>query len=359
MNFTPPHRPPPPPPAWLTWIQFGLITSGAALVTLGRASPAWWDWSAATSEAFVVIGATAFVGAMAILGWIVGHAWRRSLNRRHVLQLAAYGAAVASVLVGAGLGAWMGAGTVSAERYVSLRHAHISLNVLGFASLTVVGTLVTLLPTALRIRIPSWPGRTVLASFVIGLLAQLLGWGVASAPLRALGGALYAAGAVGLAALVVSALRAERRWRPPLAALHMVAAAAWFVYGSLGLAWALARDGFDRYRTTFLIAFVGGWLVQVLLGAWAYLLPMQRPAHPDERRRMLAAFEAAAPVQLVLLNGGLVLLAVRGAGWVGPGLGDLGALATGAGVAIALAKAWLFPWLGSVGAGRARAVWGS
>ena len=62
----------------------------------------------------------------------------------------------------------------------------------------------------------------------------------------------------------------------------MLAAFAWFVVGSVGLAVALfdGAAGADRYREVFLTAFVGGWLVQVLLGAWSYLLPMARPGHP-------------------------------------------------------------------------------
>ena len=50
----------------------------------------------------------------------------------------------------------------------------------------------------------------------------------------------------------------------------------------------------------------------------------------------------AAPVQVALLNAGLVLLAGTGAGWVGPGYGRVGAVLAFVGGGIALAKAWLF-----------------
>jgi nitrite reductase (NO-forming) len=142
----------------------------------------------------------------------------------------------------------------------------------------------------------------------------------------------------------------------------MMGAVAWFVAGSIGLAAALFDGvaGFDRYRPVFLTAFVGGWLVQVLLGAWSYLLPMATPGHPAERRRSLAAFEVIAPVQVALLNGGLVLVAARGLGWVGPGIGRAGAAAALVAGAIALAKAWMFPLIGrgSVLTDRATAIWG-
>ena len=162
--------------------------------------------------------------------------------------------------------------------------------------------------------------------------------------------------------LVVTVLRTERNWAIPAAAFHMMAAVVWFVVGSFGLALALfdGEAGFDRYRSTFLVAFVGGWLVQVLLGAWSYLLPMARPGHPRDRRRALAAFELVAPLQFALLNGGLALMAARAAGWVGDEPGQLGVAAAILGAAIALAKAWWFGTLarGPVLTDRARAIWG-
>ncbi|MGZ5297882.1 MAG: hypothetical protein ACXWEZ_13305, partial [Actinomycetota bacterium] len=224
------------------------------------------------------------------------------------------------------------------------------------------GTLVTLLPTTLRVRMPRWRGQVALGLFVGGLLVQLLGWGLDLTPMLAAGGIAYAAGSLSLAWLVISVLRVERHWKVPLAGLHMMAAVVWFVFGSTTLAWALVHGpgGFDAYRTTFLVAFVGGWLVQVLLGAWSYLLPNAKPAHPDVRRRWLSAFEMAAPVQLILLNAGLVLMAVRGAGWASHAVGDAGVLMAFTGATVALAKAWLFPilGLGPVDTDRARAVWG-
>lgn len=344
----------PSPPTRLTWAQLILVTVGAALVAYGLPNDL---------DALVAVGGTAIVASMVILGWMLWRAWSRSLNKRHGVPMGAYGAAVTAVVIGAGLGAILGAGSVSGATYVSLRHAHLSLNVLGFASLTVVGTLVTLLPTTLRVRMPPWPGRTVLGLLAVGVSLQALAWIVGEDALLPVGGVAYAGGAVGLVVFVGRVLRTERRWRPPLAAMHMLAAAGWFVTGSVGLGYALAHGpaGFDDYRTTFLVAFVGGWLVQVLLGAWAYLLPMQRPGHPDDRRRMLSAFELAAPVQLVVLNVGLVVLALRGAGWVGAAAGDVGVVLTTVGAVMGIAKAWLFPVIGRgnlVDGDRAREIWG-
>ena len=343
----------PEPPAWATWAQFGLVTSGAGLIAVGMPTSTPWLTAA---------GGTAFVTAIAILGWMLRRAWRRALNERHAVPMATYGAAVLAALIGGTLGALMGGHAVVGEAYLRFRSAHMTVNVLGFASLTVVGTMVTLLPTALRVRMPPWRGRLTVALLVGGLGFQLLGWALTSTPMLAVGGIAYAAGALGLAWLVVAVMRTERKWKVPLAAMHMLAAVAWFVTGSLSFAWALVHgpEGFGVFRSNFLVAFVGGWLVQTLLGAWAYLLPMARPGHPETRRRSLAAFEVAAPVQLVLLNAGLGLMALRAAGWVGSWAADLGVILALSGAGVALLKAWFFPLLGRgpVDTERARAVWG-
>jgi nitrite reductase (NO-forming) len=343
----------PAPPAGAVWAQLSLLVAGTTSLLLGKTFSIPW---------LLAVGGGAFVAAIGILAWMLWRSWRRSLNKRHSLPMAAYGAAVLSALLGGTLGALLGSHRVGGETYLHFRHAHMTLNVLGFASLTVVGTLVTLLPTALRVRMPRWRGQIAVALFVVGLLVQAIGWATDLTPLLAIGGIAYAAGSFGVAWLVISVLRVERRWKAPLAALHMLAGVAWFVTGSLTLAWALVHGsgGFDTYRTTFLVAFVGGWLVQVLLGAWSYLLPNAKPAHPDVRRRWLSVFEMAAPLQVVLFNAGLVLMALRGAGWANPRVGDVGVLMAFTGATLALAKVWLFPilGLGPVDSDRARAVWG-
>jgi len=343
----------PPPPAWTIRLQFALVTAGAVLIAVGFPEGI---------EGLVASGGVAFVGATVMLGWMLWLAWGRALNRRHAMPMATYALAVAAAVVGASIGALLGSHAVAGTRYLDLRRAHMTLNVLGFASLTVVGTLVTLLPTALRVRMPAWRGRMAIGLFVAGLMLEVAGWSLGWRAAVAAGGLAYAAGALSVVWLVVSILRVERTWGVPVAAFHMMAGVAWFTAGSLGLAAALmdGAAGFDRFRPLFLTAFVGGWLVQVLLGAWSYLLPMARPGHPDERRRGLVVFEVGARTQVVVLNLGLVLVAARGAGWLGTTAGDLGiGLALAAGL-FALAKAWLFPLLARVPivTGRARSVWG-
>jgi nitrite reductase (NO-forming) len=345
-----------PAPAFpIVVAQFVLANLGAVLIAVGYP---------AELGALVALGGTCFVGAMALLGWVVDRAWRRALNRRHPLSIAMYGAAIVAVLVGGTLGAIVGSRVVhDPALWLGLRRAHLTLNVLGWVSLTIAGTLVTLLPTVLRVRMPSWHGSTTAALLACGVVAMATGLGVRVEPVAAAGGAAYALGALGVAWLVVKAMRTPRTWPVPIMAKHFVCAVSWFVVGSIALAVALARglDAFAAFREPYLVMLVGGWAVQTLLGAWLYLLPMARPGHPDDRRRQLAVTELGGTLQLVALNAGFVLLTLAGAGWVSGTAGAVGlGLALGGG-AIALVKAWSFPVLAKapVLTSRIRAIWGA
>jgi nitrite reductase (NO-forming) len=332
----------PAPSAWLVLVQFALVTAGAALIALERPLG---------HEAGLAIGGALFLLGIALLGWIVLRAWRRAINRRHPLPMAMYGAAVAAMLVGGTLGALVGAGAVrDAETWIGLRQAHMTLNVLGWVSLTIVGTLVTLLPTVLRIRMPTWHGWVTVGMLIGGLSAIAAGLALRRGPLAGAGGVVYAAGALGVAWMAAKAMRVPRTWPIPVAAKHLLLALGWFTVGSIALGVALLRgsDAFAAFRRPYLVMFVLGWSVQTLLGAWQYLLPMARPGHPDERRRQLSAIELGASVQLLVLNGGVALLTLAAAGWAPGAVGALGAwLALGGGL-LALAKAWAYPVIARV-----------
>ena len=335
--------------------QFVFVNLGAALVAVGYPSGHAW---------LVATGGACFLSGMALLGWILARAWRRSLNRRHGLPMAMYGAAVAAVLVGGTLGALIGSSAVhDPVLWAGLRHAHMTVNVLGWVSLTIAGTQVTLLPTVLRVRMPSWHGAATALLLVGGVATIAAGVAMGREPVAAAGGAAYATGALGVAWMIGRTMAVPRKWPVPLPAKHLVLASAWFVAGSLALAVALARgtEAFDAFRQVYLVVFVGGWIVQTLLGAWQYLLPMARPGHPDERRRWLAAVEFGWALQLLSLNGGLVLMALRGAGWISGTWGAIGVgLALGGG-ALALLKAWAFALLSKapVLSRRQLGVWGA
>ncbi|MEO8425080.1 MAG: hypothetical protein ABI595_14370 [Actinomycetota bacterium] len=342
-----------PPERW-TWAQFATMNVGAALIAFGRPL---------ALPAMVAVGGTSFVvGAVILLG-VIWRAGRRSLLDRHRLPVRMYGFAVSCIIVGGTFGALMGAETIhNGTVYVALLHAHMTINVLGWVSVTIVATLVTLLPTTFRIKMPAWHGAITAGLLGAGAVMLALGLAFDVTAIIATGGLLELSGALGAAWMVSKVIRAPRRWPIPIAAKHLLAGFAWFVVGSVALAISAWRGvaGFDAFFLDFLTIFVGGWVIQVLLGAWSFLLPMARPGHPDEHRAGLIAIEFASPVQLIMLNVGIALIALRAAGWVSAAIGSTGSNLALLGAGIALAKAWTFPALAAAGLSdrRGERVWG-
>ena len=310
-----------------------------AAIAIGRVAA--WSW-------LVTAGGTAFAGAACLLAWVIRRAWTKGINRRHPLPIYHYGFAVGCVVVGGLLGATLGSGRLkNADVYLAVKHAHMTLNVLGWVGVTIAGTLITLLPTTLRVKMPAWHGRGAGMSLAAGVVLLATGFALRVTVLAAAGGLAWLAGAAGVLWMVTRVLGTQRRWRAPISARHLLGGVCWFAVGSVGLAWAAMRGvaGFDAFRTDFLVVFVLGWIVQTLLGAWLYLLPMQRPAHPDERRATLVALEFGGWTELVLFNLGVSLMAARGAGWVPGSAGAAGMALALMGGGLALAKALTFPLL--------------
>ena len=120
--------------------------------------------------------------------------------------------------------------------YEATLHAHMTINVLGWVSLTIVGSLITLLPSTLRVRMPVWHGAWTAGFLAAGVVMLATGLAFDVSPVVALGGSCELAGAVGVAWMVSKVLRTGRRQAAPVSALHLVAGVCWFLIGSLALA---------------------------------------------------------------------------------------------------------------------------
>ncbi len=342
------------PAAWVVRARFGLLTSGVAAIAIGVPSHTTWA---------VASGGVMFVGSMLMLGHLVARAWRRSLVRRHGALVFGYAAAVTFVLVGATLGGVVGTGLVGGVHIASLTRAHVLANVLGFTSMTVLTTLVTFLPTLLRIRMPARRAAPGLGLAAGGIVLLTSGAAADTRWIFVAGGWMFAAGALAGCSIAIVALRTSRSFAIPAAALHVIAAMAWFVAGSVALALATIRGplALDAARPWFLLVFVAGWSVQVLLGAWTYLLPMALAGHPDDRKRWLAVGELGGRSQVVIANVGLILVLAATLGWAGSVVHDLGAALAVAAASAALVRAWAFHPLSRLarnGSARANGVWG-
>lgn len=200
----------------------------------------------------------------------------------------------------------------SGDLAARLHLAHVLVLVLGWIGLAVMGTLVTLWPTMLRVQLSddsTRGARQGLALLLAGLGAVVAGAGTGVRGAVAAGLAVYAAGLLRSAWPLVD----EARRRPPdtfasrsvaLAFGWMVlAAGAWAVLVALAPDWAGAQA-----RVTGTIGPVAvGFVAQVLLGSLAHLGPMVLGGGPSAVRAAKAETERGGSARLVLVNGGLVV----------------------------------------------------
>jgi nitrite reductase (NO-forming) len=311
-----------PAPARVRLAAVVLVAGGAVgVASRTTGAPGW----------LAPLGGVAFLAGIGLVAVMTASAIRAGLGARRRWVAVAYAAAVGNVAVGAGLATLFVAGFAPVlGAWGMLRPAHAWLNLVGFVSLVVVGTLLHLLPTVAGTRIVERPsGRLAVAGLAGGAPLVALGLAVAGAGQAAVGDVLTRLGAllalVAAAAVVAEAaavLRARGRWTTDLgwhamATGSLVAAIAWF---AVGLALAAARALWAgaapiAWSTELIVAPLAvGWVVQVIVGAWSHLVPAIGPRGPDghaARRRILGY--AAVP-RLVALNAGVALVAL---GWTG------------------------------------------
>lgn len=218
---------------------------------------------------------------------------------------------------GAALGALLGVGALSGAWYGPARLAHVHVNVLGWAGLTLLATLVFFGPTMLRRRIESGAddraavalrhGATGLTLAVLLLLAMGAGGTVGSMArfAAAVGLGLYA-WSVSVVCLPVA--RVARESDEPAARGPILAACLWFP----AVAWAdvaVVLTGQWAYLDALGVAVVLGVLLQAIVAALVYVAPMLLSARGGRERLRVRLGWAAMP-RTVVYNAGVVLLVV-------------------------------------------------
>jgi nitrite reductase (NO-forming) len=340
------------------WLPLHLALAGGASQAIAAAlpfftasllagRPAPWELRTAVlallgcGAAFLAVGVTAgmpgvaagggvlFVGGMGMLGIASFMPLRRTLGRRHPLILAAYAIALADVGVGATLATFQVAGFVPvADDWAWLKPAHAWLNLLGFVSLAIAGTLIHLYPTVVGSRITGdGRVRVLVGGLAVGAPTVAAGYVLRIDPLGRIGAAIELAGLLALAGYVGAGWRARGRWTGDLAWRRIAigslgAGVAWFglgvgvaairvmALGAIPDAWSLSLVG---------VPLAGGWVAQSIIGGWTHLLPALSGGSPQRhalQRRMLGV---AATGRLVVMNGGVALLAAAGAWSYQPG----------------------------------------
>ncbi|MDT0164262.1 multicopper oxidase domain-containing protein [Actinotalea sp. AC32] len=282
--------------------RLALHTAGALTVVTGLLTGL---------EAVVVGGAVAVAAAAVWHAAVLTELGRSSLGVRLGWTTWFFVAAALAMPVGATLGVVLArepAGDLASRAYV----AHVSVMLLGWVGLTVLGTVVTLWPTMLRVPVEAGAlpaARRGLQLLVPGLAVAVVAALVGPRALVAAGLAVYLAGL----AVTVRPLAAGTRRRPPegFAPWSVGLGLAWFA-GAVALwagavatapTWAVAQARF----ASVLPALAVGFAAQVLVGALAHLGPMALGGGPAAVRAARAVVERAAGARLVLVNGGLAL----------------------------------------------------
>jgi nitrite reductase (NO-forming) len=297
-------RAPDPPGSNGFRARLGGLNAGALVVVLGVAG----DRGPVVALGAVLVGASAAAHAGALVA-----AARRALPSRFVLVVRYYVAAALLLPVGAWLGYLLTRPGIGDDLTARLRLAHEAVNLLGWIGLTVAGTLVTFWPTVLRTRLPDGSQRA--ARRALPLL--LLGIGLIAAPaaaglrppvaLTGVGG--YDAGLILLAGPWVAALRQ----RPPrsMAAWSLLAGTGWWLLTLAGLAVVLATapgwPAVDARLDALTAPLAVGWVLQTLLGALSFLVPVLIGGGPHTARTTGALLDRATAVRVPALNAGLVV----------------------------------------------------
>lgn len=280
-------------------VRLLLANAGIVLVVAGMMSDAM---------TLVLVGGIIVGAAVIWHGIVLAVRMRRALPSRFKPMVRYYLAAAAFLPLGIAAGVLL-ANQIHHDRLVI---AHLSVNVLGWIGLTIIGTLVTLWPTMLRTKIV--PGTEKAAA--VALWALVLGVILCAAaalfatPMAALAGlATYLSGIIVLAIPFVKELRAK----PPAdySTYSVLAGVLWLFVSLiwLGVIAATSQSWAEVGDSLLLVAGVlgGGFAVQVLLGALSYLLPVVTGGGPLAVRAANVEFNRGAAWRISLINSGILL----------------------------------------------------
>ncbi|MDQ1538369.1 MAG: hypothetical protein QOE58_2762 [Actinomycetota bacterium] len=278
------------------------VNIGVLTVVAGIVSAQW----ILTLTGSVIVGAAA-----AAHGIVLALQARSALPSRFGATVRYYVCASMALPIGAGLGATL-ARFPAEPWHGRLVVAHITMNLLGWVGLTVMGTLATLWPTMLRTRIAGGAERTARQSLPILVCSAVItatGALVGVQGLAAVGAAAYLGGVL----WAVRPLAQESRVKAPsaYATWSVMAGVLWLVGSLIGLVMVLSASPTWEVVTDRLGLLVtplaAGFVAQVLLGALSYLVPVVLGGGPAILRGTQSRLERGNALRAVLVNVGLVV----------------------------------------------------
>lgn len=306
-------------------LRLRLLSAGVLVTILGMLPT--WPW-------VVVLGALMVSAAMVWYAAALGAQVRAALAPRFEFTVKAYIGAACLIPVGATLGAVMSF-SPGEPWQGRLLLAHQLVNILGFVGITVTGTLLTLWPTVLRTRIELTAARRS-AGGLLGMLLAVLGATAGALLGSTLLGCAFLLGYLGSFAwvavtLVQVTLRAARQERtvplPLFPMLSIGAGVLWFAMSAMALLVMWWRSADEQLASSLVAAdiqqltvpFVTGFLLQVLLGAMSYLLPVTMRGGPRSTKAALEVMSRFAVLRTVTYNLVVALFVLTGIGTASSG----------------------------------------
>ena len=331
------------PPARPTLRLIGLagVGGGALLVALGRATGL---------DGMAVAGGLGFV--VGILG-VGASAWSSlgsATRPRRPATERAYAVGLVNVAIGAAIATlFLGGGDAALAAWGSLKPAHAWLNLFGFVVVVIAGTLLHLAPTIAGSRIRRRPSGTLaVTALAVAAPTVALGYALRVDLLVQVGAGGAIVGAYALTAHGIAAHRdragwtTEREWHD-FTGGSLLIAPAWLLVATLVAGARVVSAGADPsgwHLGDLVGPLVGGFVLQVVLGALSHLLPSIGPGTPDRHAAQRQRLGWAARPRLAWWNVGVGVLSVStladGSSGLSGGAGAVGVAAGAAMLAIGL-----------------------
>ncbi len=253
-------------------VLFTAINAGAVVILVGFWLKLW-----------VVIAAAGLIVVLAFAS-LLGEGLRQAKDSLSSppLNLWFYGVAVVLLLAGLGLGVAVAMQLIPGPQIPRARLAHIHLNLIGFVTLTIIGTMHNLFPTILNTRLHSF--RLAQATFVMipaGVLGLVGGFLMGRVPLQ------IGAGGLLLVGTLLYGYNMIRTWMDAghpttIVSNHFIMATVFLqlavIAGVLVAVNALEDPPTMPFGTLHLMAYTHlalvGFILQTIIGALSHLLPV-------------------------------------------------------------------------------------
>jgi hypothetical protein len=297
------------------------VAVGAIVLVWGRG---FWPADVGVSGSVVAgVGGLVYIVGLLAVSAATLLPLRSAVGPRRFFMGAIYGLALVNIIVGVLLSTLFlfGWGPVIAA-WGALKPAHAWLNLFGFVSLVIGGSLLHLLPTVVGARIRRTRASLVtFAALATGPALVALAFALGSDQLAIGGAVVTVLGGAALGWHAVVVLRSRASWTTDPAwhrftSWSLVAGICWFLVASLVALGQVVAGGSSAagWSLAPLVAPLGvGWVAQVLIGAWSHLVPAVGPGTPPQHARQRQLLGLAATPRLLLANGGVAAVVVGSA----------------------------------------------